>query len=96
MKEEGQIVVCGRREEEDCVFTVSDNGIGQTEEWIDAKNEELGKSMTLTGRRIGIQNVNQRIRMIFGMNYGLNIRKMEKGFCVEIRIPAVSGEDKSR
>lgn len=94
MKEEGRIVVHGRLEEGICVFTVSDNGIGQKDEWIEAMNQELGKNLTLTGKRIGIQNVNQRIRMIFGMDYGLFIKKKERGFCVEIRIPANMGEEK--
>ena len=32
--------------------------------------------------------------MIFGMDYGLFIKKKERGFCVEIRIPANMGEEK--
>ena len=42
-------------------------------------------------RSIGIRNVNQRIRLIFGEKYGVAIQSIENmGTAVKITIPALS------
>ena len=39
---------------------------------------------------IGIKNVNDRIKIYFGSNYGLNITsELDEGTCVTIRMPKV-------
>ena len=71
-------------------LTVSDNGIGMTEEQCrEILRKEPGDR---TG--IGIKNVNDRIKIYFGSNYGLNITsELDEGTCVTIRMPKVREEE---
>ena len=75
-------------------LTVSDNGIGMTEEQCrEILRKEPGDR---TG--IGIKNVNDRIKIYFGEEYGLTIKsELDEGTCVTIMMPKVtegSYEDK--
>ena len=69
---------------------VKDNGIGMTEEQCrEILRKEPGDR---TG--IGIKNVNDRIKIYFGSNYGLNITsELDEGTCVTIRMPKVREEE---
>ena len=71
-------------------LTVSDNGIGMTEEQCrEILRKEPGDR---TG--IGIKNVNDRIKIYFGSKYGLNITsELDEGTCVTIRMPKVREEE---
>ena len=43
---------------------------------------------------IGTKNVNDRIKIYFGDNYGLNITsELDEGTCVTIRVPKVEEEE---
>ncbi len=66
-------------EEENIVFQVSDNGSGQSRGWIARMNERLQQVEILMGQHIGIQNVNQRIRLIFGSEYGVSYQAQKSG-----------------
>ena len=74
----------------DIIFQVEDNGIGMTEEQCrEILRKEPGDR---TG--IGIKNVNDRIKIYFGSNYGLNITsELDEGTCVTIRMPKVREEE---
>ena len=86
MVEEGRIDVQARFDGEDIVFSVRDNGVGMSPEQIEAimQSEQTDR----TG--IGIRNVNDRLRIYFGKNYGLRITsEPDVGTCVEIRMPKI-------
>ncbi len=86
MVEEGRIDVQVRMDGDDIVFSVRDNGVGMSEEQIEAvmQSEQTDR----TG--IGIRNVNDRLRIYFGKNYGLRITsEPDVGTCVEIRMPKI-------
>ena len=86
MVEEGRIDVQARFDGEDIVFSVRDNGVGMSPEQIEAimQREQTDR----TG--IGIRNVNDRLRIYFGKNYGLRITsEPDVGTCVEIRMPKI-------
>ncbi len=86
MVDEGRIDICIREEEAAIRMTVTDNGVGMTkEQCAEILHREAGDR---TG--IGIKNVNDRIRIYFGEEYGLRITsELDEGTCVEIRIPKV-------
>ena len=86
MVEEGRIDVQVRMDGDDIIFSVRDNGVGMSEEQIEAimHSEQTDR----TG--IGIRNVNDRLRIYFGKNYGLHITsEPDVGTCVEIRMPKI-------
>ena len=90
MIDEGEIWIRIFEDGEDIIFQVEDNGIGMTE---DQCREILRKEPgDRTG--IGIKNVNDRIKIYFGSNYGLNITsELDEGTCVTIRMPKVREEE---
>lgn len=69
------------------MFTVEDNGVGMTKEQCEEIiHEEAGDR---TG--IGIKNVNDRIKIYFGNEYGLTITsELDEGTCVTICMPKVT------
>lgn len=71
-------------------FTVQDNGVGMEEEELAKLREEIAKPCQDTEKGFGLANVNERIRMNFGTEYGMKIDSAKgKGTRVEIIIPAV-------
>lgn len=79
-----EIEVC---ETEDAVLlTVKDNGGGMEPERIDYINQNISEMDRDVG--YGITNINKRIELMCGEQYGLRFRQNEgEGICVEIRLP---------
>ena len=90
MVEEGRIDVCVRQDGDDIVFSMQDNGVGMSEEQIEAIMQHGPTDRT----GIGIKNVNDRLKIYFGRNYGLHITsEPDVGTCVEIRMPKIREGD---
>ena len=90
MVEEGRIDVRVRSDGEDIVFSVQDNGVGMSEEQIEAIMQHGPTDRT----GIGIKNVNDRLKIYFGKSYGLHITsEPDIGTCVEIRMPKIKEGD---
>ena len=95
MVEEGRIDVRVCREGEDILFCVRDNGVGMSPEQARAILDEDAQDRT----GIGIKNVNDRLRIYFGKQYGLRITsELDVGTQVEIRMPKIkeAGEHEAR
>lgn len=77
-------------EEDRILLCVRDNGAGMEAEEVARLQAEIQKPCKETEKGFGLANVNERIRMNFGMEYGMTIES-EKGFGtkVSIVIPAV-------
>ena len=89
MVDEGKIEVQVCPDGGDILFRVRDNGVGMTAEQVQAiLHRQLGDR---TG--IGIKNVDDRLKIYFGKQYGLRIDSVpDVGTCVEIRMPRVTQE----
>lgn len=84
--DEGRITVRVYPDGEDIVFTVQDNGVGMSEEQVSSILHQDPKDRT----GIGIKNVNDRLQIYFGKQYGLRITsELDVGTCVEIRMPKI-------
>lgn len=97
MDEDGHIDIRAWREGEDVYISVGDNGLGMTEETVEA----LLKGEIVPGTKgsgIGFGNVNERIELYFGKGYGLRIEsEPDEGTTVIIHIPSVPyGEEVAR
>ena len=85
----GEILVSVHEDGGDIVMTVADNGTGMTDAQIEAilqkdRSDSVG---------IGIKNVNDRLKMYFGQDYGITIDSMpDEGTRVHIRMPKVLEE----
>lgn len=90
MVEEGRIDVRVRFDGDDIVFSVLDNGVGMSPEQLEAIMQHGPTDRT----GIGIKNVNDRLKIYFGKNYGLHITsEPDVGTCVEIRMPKIREGD---
>ncbi len=88
--EEGHIGVRVFQQGEDILFCVQDNGVGMTAEQIESIMQRGPHDRT----GIGIKNVNDRLKIYFGKNYGLHITsEQDVGTCVEIRMPKIREGD---
>ena len=78
----GHIRIFVKEEGENLRFDITDDGAGMTTEQLTALTRgEHPKSEHFTG--IGIGNVDERIKLIYGMDYGINIlSEEEKGTTV--------------
>lgn len=92
----GEIKVTGRMEDGNIILAVTDNGIGMSE-------EEAGFVLTDSNRihkhgsGVGLVNVNNRIQILFGKEYGLLVEsEPDEGTTVSIRIPAIPYTEKNR
>ena len=88
--DEGCIQVRVLQEGDDILFLVRDNGVGMTPEQIESIMKQGPKDRT----GIGIKNVNDRLKIYFGRQYGLHITsEPDVGTCVEIRMPKIREGD---
>ena len=88
--DEGYIWVQVQQDGGDIVFRVQDNGVGMTQEQI----ENVLQSGPDDRTGIGIRNVNDRLQIYFGRQYGLHITsELDVGTCVEIRMPKIQEEN---
>ena len=85
------IRVSARQEDGDILFTIEDDGPGMTPEQIDAIFE---KNTTQRTSGYGVKNIQSRIRLSFGEDYGVTYDTARKtGTAVFARIPALTPEE---
>ena len=93
MDGEGEIHIRAYTREQDLYLEVEDNGPGMPEEQV----EHLltgGEKARQKGSGIGLKNVNQRIQLYFGTQYGLEIEsEPDEGTVVRIHIPKTTEEE---
>ncbi len=82
------------------IFTISDNGVGMDDRELKKlrnsleygnrkiEDEEKAEEKTAHGNGIALCNINQRLKLIFGEEYGIHVYSTEKeGTDVEILLP---------
>ncbi len=75
-------------------LSVKDNGVGMNEEELRRLQKEIVRPCQETESGFGLANVNERLRMNFGMEYGLTIMsKQGEGTEVQVMIPVQNMED---
>jgi len=68
--------------------TVSDNGAGMSEPALAQLRARLKESHIKENMHIGLCNVDMRIRLIFGEDYGVSVESRE-GMAVTVDMPKV-------
>ncbi len=82
------------------LIKISDDGVGMNERTLEELNEKLGKTVEQFNLQkdekrggIALVNVNNRIQLLFGKEYGMHIFSIEGvGTDVEITIPIIKNE----
>lgn len=94
-RKQGNITITARREQDDILLAVSDDGIGMSPEQSRRLLLEPSSELRSDGMpgSFGLYNVNERIRYFAGNRYGLSIEtEPGKGTVINIRIKAVPFE----
>jgi two-component system sensor histidine kinase YesM len=95
-----KIIVEVRKEEENLVFSVKDNGIGMTtEEVIKLRQKIENYTIQKPGstdkkprhyKGIGLKNIDERIKLYFGKQYGISIESQKNiGTTVSVTVPII-------
>jgi len=85
----GSIVISARVLEDRMQFTIRDDGMGIRENEL--TEIQKGLSRRNLSRGIGLHNVNERIKLYFGEQYGLVIESIHQGgTCVTMTMPLVN------
>lgn len=96
MEDSGEIVVTGRKQEDKIILAVCDNGLGMSEEEVALVLTDSNR-IHKHGSGVGLVNVNSRIQILFGKEYGLLVEsEPDEGTRVSICIPAVPYTEESR
>ena len=81
--QKGQIDITAYQDDSDIIIDITDNGAGMTPEQI---SDLWQQDQNRTG--IGIRNVDERLKLSYGINYGLTVVSVpEQGTTVSLRIP---------
>lgn len=88
-KDSGGIIQVKIYCQDDCVIAkVMDNGKGMSEEKVEQLLSDIRKKDITGFRRVGLANVLNRIRLIYGDEYGGTVYSCQDMFtCVELRLP---------
>ncbi len=98
----GHLTIHLERTKSRLLIRISDDGVGMDEETLQKMNDRIAKSgRTLAGEEdenrekggIALVNVNNRIHLLFGEEYGLHVYSMQGvGTDVEISLPAITSD----
>ena len=89
MDGDGEIDVKVFKEDDSLYFTITDNGLGMSEDMVETL---LSKDFVPSkkGSGIGVKNVNERIKLYFGSEYGLKVEsEPDEGTKITIHLPAI-------
>ena len=77
----GLIIIKGWIEEDNIYISVTDNGVGMDE-------QKAANIITQHSKGYGMRNVNERIHLFYGEEYGLSVKsQLNKGTTITVKIP---------
>lgn len=89
----GKITVSGEKKDNLAYIYVTDNGKGMTEERLRVVNEKIADNTSAEGDVFGLSNINERIQLKFGNEYGIHISSvLDEGTTVSVVLPVDSQE----
>lgn len=82
-------IICSIKEQEDGLqITISDNGLGMSKERLEEVQKSLQGDPLPGKKRVGLKNINERIKLYYGERYGVRIESVEtEGTTVTIILP---------
>lgn len=95
------IYLSARKENKIIYFTVKDDGVGMASETLEQlqklleEKPKFGELSQHANESIGLKNINARIRLYYGEDYGLSVKSEQRyGTTVQIKIPELAEETK--
>lgn len=76
------------------VIEITDNGQGMTQEKLKEINERINSVSLDSSTSIGLYNINQRIKLLYGTEYGITFASQQsQGTMVTLTIPAIVNKE---
>lgn len=92
----GEIFIRVKKEDDMLILSVEDNGIGMSQEEVSLLLTDSNRKRK-HGSGVGLININNRLQILFGKEYGLLIEsEPDEGTRVSIRIPAIPYTEENR
>lgn len=92
----GEIFIRVKKEKDMLILSVEDNGIGMSQEEVSLLLTDSNRKRK-HGSGVGLININNRVQILFGKEYGLLIEsEPDEGTRVSIRIPAIPYTEENR
>lgn len=95
------IYLSARKENKIIYFAVKDDGVGMASETLEQlqklleEKPKFGELSQHANESIGLKNINARIRLYYGEDYGLSVKSEQRcGTTVQIKIPDLAEETK--
>lgn len=85
----GKIIIKGQKSDNYLKISVIDDGVGIDKDSLDKLQEALRSDYSWTGRHVGIRNLNQRIKLLFDGDHGINVMSDSNGTTIEIIMPII-------
>ena len=86
----GLIRITGQRDGQSMLIRISDNGVGMAPDQLAALRDGLIEPHPTNG--VGVRNVQERIHVYFGLDYGVSFESApDAGTVATIRIPVIEG-----
>lgn len=93
-EQQGNVAIKIYRQKENLICSVEDDGVGMREEELKMLRERIENGDPFKGKNIGLVNVHNRVKLIFGEEYGLMVESSEgKGTKVTLTMPLIDIED---
>ncbi len=94
--EGGEVKVTGKEQDGEIILSVADNGLGMSEEEASYLLTD-GNRIHKQGSGVGLVNVNNRIQLFFGKEYGLQVdSEPDEGTVISIRFPSIVYTEENR
>lgn len=87
VQENGYILISVATAEPNLIITISDNGPGMDAETLATLQKNIANHDPNDTKSIGLYNINQRIHLLYGEEYGLEIESSPEGTTVVLTLP---------
>lgn len=89
----GTLLIEGSMEAGNVRISVTDDGVGMDEAHLEELNRHMQTQYLFDDRYVGIRNVNQRFKLIYGEAAGIRLSVPQQGgLCVTLLFPAQAGK----
>lgn len=87
--QEKRLTITGRVQGDNVIFNFTDNGVGFNPKILAEIKQSMTENTLIHENHIGLANVNSRIKLIFGDDYGVQIHSDKNGSDVKITLPKI-------
>ncbi|MEW9700832.1 sensor histidine kinase [Paenibacillus sp. SI8] len=96
LEKAGAILIKGYVSDANILFEVHDNGVGMSEEKLEALLDSLRSDELNRGDHVGLRNIHNRLKLSFDHAFGITFTSEPgKGTSVQVRIPKGSREEQT-